>query len=474
MSARVTPDLETSTHIERLRTGVVRDPATGELVVALAPPRGPVKGGRRLRKRDVLVVIVLGATLAALGALLVTGLREEPTTAPPESLAGTPVVERSAGAFLDSVGINTHVTYTDTSYGEIDAWLPRLRALGVRHVRDGLEPTNTVSEGRLRRLADSGMKLTLITSIQRDAAAQADYARRTFGSGLEALEAPNELDGAGPKDWVRRLRDFLPALRRAVPADDDAAPTLIGPSFIGAGSWETVRDLGENWEVDNLHPYPGGREPESNVAQQLGLARATGSRRPVQATETGYHNATRAKSGQPAVSEAAGGAYVPRLALSYFAAGMQRTFFYELLDERSDPGRRQPEARFGLLHADMSPKPAYFALRNTLDVVRASTTVSGRRREVRVEGPSDVRSIVLTGSGRGSVVALWREDSLWDTGDRRSQDVDPVRARVYFQGHAEDVEVHRPSEGAGTVERRDSATSLRVPVGGDVVLVSYR
>jgi hypothetical protein len=36
------------------------------------------------------------------------------------------------------------------------------------------------------------------------------------------------------------------------------------------------------------------------------------------------------------------------------------------------------------------------------------------------------------------------------------------------------VEVRRPSEGMRTVDRRDSATSLRVPVGGDVVLVSYR
>jgi hypothetical protein len=474
MSARVSPDLEASAAVERFRADGVRDPETGELVVALAPARRPPGRERRVRKRDVLIVLVLGALLAGLGALLVFGLREEPTTAPPETLAGTPVVQRSAGAFLDSVGVNVHVTYTDTSYGGIDAWLPRLRALGVRHVRDGLEPTSTLSEGRLQRLAADGIKLTLITSINRGAAEQASYARRTFGSGLEALEAPNELDGSGPKDWVPRLREFLPALRRAVPADADDAPTLIGPSFIGAGSWETVSDLGGNWDVDNLHPYPGGREPESNIAQQLGLARATGSKRPVQATETGYHNATDAKSGQPPVSEAAGAAYVPRMALSYFAAGMQRTFFYELLDQHSDPRRRQAEARFGLLHSDLTPKPAYVALRNTLDIVRRTTSVSGRRREVRVEGPSDVRSIVLTGSGRGSVVALWRQESLWDTGDRRSEDVEPVRARVYFQGHADDVEVRRPSEGTGTIDRRASATSLRVPVGGDVVLVSYR
>ena len=253
----------------------------------------------------------------------------------------------------------------------------------------------------------------------------------------------------------------------------DRAPALVGPSFIESGAWEVVRPLSDNWDVDNLHPYPGGNEPLSNLDEQLALARKMGSGRPVQATETGYHNALEAESGQPPVSEAAAAAYAPRLALATFAAGIERSFLYELADEKPDPARRQPEQHFGLLRQDLSPKPAYTALRNTLRVVRASEG-QGRRRDTRVLAPRDVRSLLLEREGGGSVLALWCDEPVWDLGRRAAREVKPVRAQVFFQARAQDVTVHRPSRGAQAVQREAETTAVRVPVSGDVVLVSYR
>jgi len=47
-------------------------------------------------------------------------------------------VARPAHAFVDFVGVNTHLGYSDTTYGDYEGILkPRLLELGVRHIRDG-------------------------------------------------------------------------------------------------------------------------------------------------------------------------------------------------------------------------------------------------------------------------------------------------------------------------------------------------
>ena len=46
-----------------------------------------------------------------------------------------------ADAFVNSVGVNVHLHYTDTSYAKFDAVEEAVRDLGVRHIRDGLIDT---------------------------------------------------------------------------------------------------------------------------------------------------------------------------------------------------------------------------------------------------------------------------------------------------------------------------------------------
>jgi hypothetical protein len=48
-----------------------------------------------------------------------------------------PTTARPAHAFVESVGVNIHVTYTDTPYAAHERVLQALRDTGVRHVRDG-------------------------------------------------------------------------------------------------------------------------------------------------------------------------------------------------------------------------------------------------------------------------------------------------------------------------------------------------
>ena len=68
-------------------------------------------------------------------------------------------VEKAVGAdaFVDSVGVNVHLHYTDTSYGNFAAVEKALKDLGVRHIRDGLTDTSwTAYYDRLNELRSSG------------------------------------------------------------------------------------------------------------------------------------------------------------------------------------------------------------------------------------------------------------------------------------------------------------------------------
>jgi hypothetical protein len=417
---------------------------------------------QRTSRQTLLAAGLLATILVVAVIVLADGLRSERKAPPP---VGRVPPQASADRFLDSVGVNVHVTYLDTAYQRIDAWLARLRELGVRHVRDGLVLDNDASAPRLRQLAAAGMRLTLITSLDRPADEQVRYATANVGAAVEALEAPNEVDISGAPDWAPRLRAFLPQLRAAA-----GARTLVGPSLVNPASWKQLSGLTGSWNVNNLHPYPGGGEPSSNLAPELGRARGIAAGRPVQATETGYHDALKAAGGQPPVSEETAAAYLPRMALAYFAAGIQRTFLYELADERPDAGLRHAEQHFGLLRADLTPKPAFVALRDLLQAVRRSDG-PGQPREVRVRAPRDVRTLLLRRDDGSAALALWRSAPAWEAARRAAIPTTPARAVVGFDGRAKDVTVHRLGHG---VQRRGETAEVEVPVAADVVLVTYR
>jgi hypothetical protein len=418
---------------------------------------------RRQRAAIAALSLLLIAAVAA-GVLIAT--RGRPRTGP---AAGLPA--RSAAQFLDSVGVNVHISYYDTAYGQFDRWSPALRELGVRHIRDGLVFDQPQYVAELRRLAAEGVRATLIVGdTQRPPQDAVALATGPLRPAVEALEGPNEIDATGG-NWEGVLRTFMPQLRAAQRASALRGLPLLGPSFVQHGSRTAAQDLAGAWDIDNVHPYPGGHEPGSNIESEItGIARPG---RPIMATETGYHDALDATTGQPPVPDDVAAAYIPRLYLEYFAAGVRRTFLYELLDEKPDPGLTAPEQHFGLMRSDLAPKPAFTALRDLLQVIRTSPG-GGDAPPVTVSGGGDVRTLLLQRADGSRVLLLWRRASLWDPDARRRERVDDVGVAVRFAGTARDLATYRPAEGAAPVARAAEADGVRVAVGGDVTALSFR
>lgn len=330
----------------------------------------------------------------------------------PPAAAAPP--ERSAAAFTDSVGVNVHLFYSDTPYRDSGAVRARLQELGVRHVRDGLAPNRPDQLAAIRHLHAAGIRHDLLLGAPgQDPWPLLRVVRDQLGGAIEALEGPNEYWSTGP-GWQRRLVPFQRHLYTSVKAD----PRLARLTLVGSSVGDV--DLSRSLDVGNLHPYPGGGPPEANLAQELGRAARVSGTKPVWATETGYHGALQMKRGshQPATTDAAQAVYLPRLFAAYFAAGIPRTYAYELLDQFPDPGLTDPERHYGLLDHRMMPKPQFHALRRLLSAtgdLRRGPKPSVLAPQVEDAG-SGLRQLLLAHSDGTSRLLLWRAEPVGSDG----------------------------------------------------------
>ncbi len=414
---------------------------------------------RRRRWRLLIALALLGVAAFVVARLLAVNRL---ATGP--SHATAPLAE-----FIDSVGVNTHVSYYPTGYGNPGAWLPLLRELGVRHLRDNLVLADPRDLSVLHELAADGIRTTLIVPESVPVEQAVTTVTGALRSAVEALEGPNETDLR--PNWQVGLHVEMPALRRAVEHSSEPKLPLIGPSFVHKIDYEAVHGLAPTWDVENLHSYPGGHQPGTNLARILGAARDIDPSAPVVVTEDGYHNALNASVEQPPVPEQVAATYLPRLLLEHFTDGIARTYIYELLDETPDPGLTNPEAHFGLVRADMTPKPAFYAIRNLLRIANASPG-GGRTIKAKVSG-NDVRSLTLVRPDRSRVLFLWRDLEIWNPDAHQSLEATPEPVTVSLSRRAAHVMVYDPTTSDSPLAQHPGVRNVPLSLGADVIAVNY-
>jgi hypothetical protein len=442
--------------------------------------RGPRSRRERLarallwaRQRGVLLPAALaGSALVVLALVTALLARDRETTDRPPVL---PSRDLSAERFLDSVGVVTHFNYIDTTYARRAELVELLRELGVRHLRDAMpQPDQQPLIAGLQAARDIGIKATLHTGdVKRPPDVAVADAQHFLAGGIEAFEGPNEPDNNGDPAWPETVRAYMPALDAAVRRRAPGVGVL-GPAFVHpvASRGLLPADLPG---LANEHPYSGGEPPERALGTALRNIPAPLRRRGVVITEAGFHNALRDTKDQPPSSEEAAAAYLPRVLLSAFGAGVRRTFVYELVDEKPDDGLADAVQRWGLVRRDLSRKPAFGAVRTLLAAVRASPgPATGPGPSWRLRTERSVQRVTLRRRDGSRVLALWRPVSVWDTTSRTPVTATAVPAELAFDVPARDVAVWRPSTSGRPVLRRASVKRVSFDVGADVVLVSMR
>ena len=306
-----------------------------------------------------------------------------------------------AAVFLDSIGFATHFGYGDTPYGTAyDGVKKRLLELGVKHLRDGFG--RSIETVRIEDLGKSGIRFCLVAEPEEGTPAEVQKKIKAMNAKtpgvVDVIEAPNEPDlfwvgnkksyggkqGAnGKQDAVDAATLYLKDLYNVFKSDPTTAKIMVMGVALG-GTYEpdknplTKGSLSRYVDWGNFHPYFGGNpfsvpyrygglekfywqgtHPGTNIGEfpyALTTYAPPYAPKPMASSEAGCATDTNG------TSETAHGKYLPRMFLEYFKVGIVRTYSYEFVDEFADPNNR--EARFGVLHRDLTPKPAYTALKN--------------------------------------------------------------------------------------------------------------
>lgn len=379
---------------------------------------------------------------------------------------GTLEQAQSAARFMDSVGVNTHIDYTDTEYGNTSLIATELERLGVTHVRDGYA---SYSYPITQTLGAAGTRFGLnvgnppYTSAMFQTALTANNINGT--EYIEAWEGSNELD-VNDSNWTT---DWNPYFAQLKGANTQGTP-IWGPPLAFASNASQLTPVQANYGT--LHPYPAGENPSILYPSQVNLIRPLFSGDPLIASETGYHNALNDHTDQPAIDYATGAKYLPRLLLESFNSGVYRTYLYELFDEEStwnkalqDSNDSNEQCHWGMVDANGVEKPAFIAIRNLLSILKAGDAEVGSPTSLSytLTGGSNINHLLLQKSPYVFDLILWQNVSSWNT-TTQTGIVNPTQL-VRLQVNAALVATYLPSASAISTSQilTGKSVSLNVP-----------
>lgn len=308
-----------------------------------------------------------------------------------------------ADAFVDAIGINVHAAASandpSNSYG-MD-WVPLVHALGIRHVRDTYAAGGTgktLQTTALNALADRGIGYLMslnsaqVGDVGHNQIALDNFLANTGIPAPEAVEPMNEWDIYSPSGYAADIQTWQPTM---YPAIKDKWPNavVLGASLSNNTLANNVGSLGADLDANNLHLYyqRPAKKPEyvqfmsrDYLTANFAVQKSGG---PVWVTETGMVSGA---SSDPAVETSElGAARLLMRTLMYLWApasvtsidsypsptgrggvGAKRVYIYELLDEHAVVTEAvATEDRFGLYHADGTPKLVATGIGNLLGLL---------------------------------------------------------------------------------------------------------
>lgn len=286
----------------------------------------------------------------------------------------------------NSYGVNCHLAFTQ-DYTRRDAELAMMKKIGINMVRGGSHFfTLGYNNGQFNPL----MKDSIVQSIEKagipmhgdlsldafgkkcwedmDAYARyVDYITERYKGKIGCWEVANEVDLSMKTDSA--AYKYAQVLKRIYPnfknKGKENKVLVSGLASVTTPFLDSLCCYGAHnyFDVMNFHSYDS---PE-NLPMHFGALRATmdkyGWEKEVWLGECGMHTApdtTKTNKWSNKVwLEQEQAHRLPRIYLISFAYGINKVYWYEIRAEEKEPYNK--EHHFGLLHSDLSPKPAFKA-----------------------------------------------------------------------------------------------------------------
>jgi len=404
----------------------------------------------------------------------------------------TPVVAARAEDLLQSMGVDTHLNYYDTSYNNYQEVITELQYLGIDHVRDTLpDSTDPGALARYQAAMSAGIKFDFSNAASNVPSelnlasdmAVLDALEKSNPGGIAAVEGLNEIDGVptfayGGLVGIPAAIAFQTALYNDVKADPNLKGVAVyNMSLRQGGDPGALGNMSAEADYSNTHVYFMWVPPSWNIPNQVAANAEAVPGKAAVITETGYDTMTHTDPGGAAfVNEDVQAKYTLSLFLDAFQSGVASTYVYELMDEVADPNDTNHEDHWGLFNADGTPKEAATALHNLTSILgdsasNAQTFTTGSLAFSISNLPDAGNDMLLEKSNGAFDLVVWNEPQLWNSSTNTEVTVGSTPVTVTFGTTYQTVEVFDPLSGTAPIETLSNVSSVTLGLTDHALII---
>ncbi|RKR84012.1 hypothetical protein BDD43_4229 [Mucilaginibacter gracilis] len=323
-----------------------------------------------------------------------------------------------AADYVNSIGVNVHLTFVPYHDHFYDIVYPKLKLLGIKHVRGGVPYKGFLST------ADTGIIKTRFIILHDSLGIKTNYSiankkvvdslnlrdggnyLSVFQNNSKLVQTIQSLEGFNEPDltiygWYPSNYDTLTyKIQKGLYNKTHSMPELAGIPVVSTSItawWSSpsrpnkiaaiTPSISNYFDYANFHLYDAGDAnykmfPGTYYDLTKSFFPPVRNGKPYVVTETGYENAR--YWNQPGLagynsntyhylSELSSGKYYSVMFMEELSRGAQRVYAYEFMDENTSD-QTYSENNFGLIHTDGTVKPAFTAIKNTIDLLKDVNT----------------------------------------------------------------------------------------------------
>ena len=384
----------------------------------------------------------------------------------------------NASAFLDTIGINTHMMnkWGGNAYADVGRVEWQLNYIGVKHIRDCF--CDDYGTETLKKLsADIGTRVNLWAN-------GAIYDRVIAGVKanpkiIDSVEGANEADTfpqnfqglTGVQAGVALQKKFFADVKGYAAT---ASVPVNSLTVIHNESLPIIGDISPYTNRTSSHIYPqwggyNGELPYPYIQIIAKKMNAMAPGKPSVITEGGWWT----KPHPRGVTETVHAKYTLNYLLDAYKQGIVRTYLYELLDEYPDADGSKMDSHFGLFRYNGTAKPAAVALHNMTTILAdAGKVVSPGKLSYSVDGmPATGYQLLMQKSDGTFVLALWNDARIWDNGNFKERPVANVQVMLNLGVQASTLNVYDPLVGVSPTLTRTNIAGLTLSLPDHPIFV---
>ena len=396
-----------------------------------------------------------------------------------------------ASGFLSTLGVVTHIPYTDGGYANLGNVVADLHYLGITQIRDFLSDGSNGGAPLSSDiyLAQQGIKFTTIVETSTTAGLNyalslIDQVNEAVPGSITAVEGPNEINNFPLTfNGVSGLQGAID-LQKALYADVHSDPNLAGvpvdyftgydAGSIGTGpNPYTTAGLAD---YDTQHPYPTyGQAPAWFVSPSNSLPNEGPVYGPAVYTETGYSTYGGSSGGLVPVNQDVQAKYTLDLLMDAAKDGISKTYLYQLMDAYQ-PGSPQGDDGFGLFDPNNAPKEAATAIHNLTTILAdngaGSSTFTTTPLNYSVTGlPSTGNNMLMEKSNGAYDIVVWNEPQIWNESTGTEITAPTVNVNVELGKTYSEVEVFDPLVGSTPIQTLTQVSSVQLGITDHPLIV---